>query len=192
MAVSFHSTPRYTKDLNVLVFISKPEHEVLYKCLAEYGAPVSILTPEEFLQDEFVFHFGAPPWRVELLTSIPGVDFEQAYRERVETPLGEYRAFQENGSSRRNEQAGDRRILSILRDCGRTKGSNLRSRELRLASRSELSRAVRIILFRRKVAAGWFVPANPDRAMNPNVVQAIAPHAGTSHPAATGETPHAA
>jgi len=64
----------------------------VYECLEEFGAPVSILTPEEFLQDDFIFHFGAPPWRVDLMTSIPGVDFEQAYSERGEIPLGEYHA----------------------------------------------------------------------------------------------------
>ena len=36
-----------------------------------------------------------------------------------------------------------------------------------------------------EVAAGWFVPASPDRAMNPNVVEAIVPDAGTNHPAPT-------
>jgi len=49
-------------------------------------------TPEEFLQDDFMFHFGAPPWRVDLLTSIAGVDFEKAYQEHIEIPLGEYYA----------------------------------------------------------------------------------------------------
>lgn len=60
--------------------------------MADFGAPVSIITPEELLLDDFVFHFGAPPWRVDVLTSAPGVDFEQAYADRVELPLGDYRA----------------------------------------------------------------------------------------------------
>ena len=40
--------------------------------------------------------------------------------------------------------------------------------------------------FDRSVDAGSLVPASPDRAMNPNLVQAKAPHAGTNHPARTG------
>jgi hypothetical protein len=92
IAVGFHAEPRFTKDLDLLVHVREPEHERLFACLADFGAPVEILTPQEFLQDDFVFHFGIPPWRVDILTSIPGVDFEAAYAERVPLPLGEYSA----------------------------------------------------------------------------------------------------
>ncbi|MEZ0327254.1 MAG: hypothetical protein ACAH95_15255 [Fimbriimonas sp.] len=92
IAVGFHGQPRYTKDLDVLVAIGPSEETKLYECLKEYGAPVHILEPAEFLQDDFIFHFGIPPWRVDVLTSIPGVDFEKAYRDRVALPLGEYSA----------------------------------------------------------------------------------------------------
>ena len=92
IAVGYHSEPRFTKDLDVLVAISAPDHLRLYDCLASYGAPVGIVAPEEFLDDDFVFHFGAPPWRIDILTSIPGVTFEEAYADRVKLPLGSYEA----------------------------------------------------------------------------------------------------
>ncbi len=92
IAVGFHSAPRYTKDLDVLVFVEPPDHEKLYRCLEEYGAPVSILSPGEFLSSDFVFHFGAPPWRIDILTSIPGVNFREAYADRVDIPLGDFKA----------------------------------------------------------------------------------------------------
>jgi len=92
IAVGYHAEPRFTKDLDVLVAVSPENHLQLFACLTEYGAPVSILAPEEFLAEDFVFHFGIPPWRVDILTSIPGVDFEEAYSERVSMPLGEYEA----------------------------------------------------------------------------------------------------
>jgi hypothetical protein len=92
VAVGYHGNPRYTKDLDLLVHVVAPDHERVFRCLAEFGAPVSIIRPEELLQDDFVFHFGAPPWRVDVLTTIPGVDFEAAYRERTKLPLGTYKA----------------------------------------------------------------------------------------------------
>jgi len=92
IAVGYHAQPRFTKDLDVLVSVSSPDHEKLFTCLREFGAPVSLVSPEEFLGEDFVFHFGSPPWRVDIMTSIPGVDFEEAYRERVSLPLGEYDA----------------------------------------------------------------------------------------------------
>ena len=87
-----YSEPRYTKDLDLLVKVEKPDHLKLFDCLKEFGAPVGILSPEEFLQDDFVFHFGMPPWRIDILTSVPGVEFEHAYAERVQLQLGDYPA----------------------------------------------------------------------------------------------------
>ena len=90
--MGYHSEPRYTKDLDVLITVRRPDHLRLYRCLAEFGAPVSILTPEELLREDFVFHFGVPPWRIDVLTSIPGVHFEDAYKDRVTMALGTYQA----------------------------------------------------------------------------------------------------
>ncbi len=92
IAVGYHAEPRFTKDLDVLISVSAPDHEKLYLCLKEYGAPVSVFEPAELLQEDFIFHFGAPPWRVDILTSIPGVEFESAYADRVSLQLGEYSA----------------------------------------------------------------------------------------------------
>jgi hypothetical protein len=92
VAVTFYSVLRYTKVLDLLVCVHTPEHERLYKCLAEFGAPIHLVTPEYFLRPDFVFHFGAPPWRVDILTSIPGVEFEEAYRDRQEMPIGDFTA----------------------------------------------------------------------------------------------------
>jgi len=92
IAVGFHGEPRYTKDLDLLVQVSAPDNKKLYEALREYGAPVSFITADELLLDDFVFHFGSPPWRIDILTTIPGVDFDAAYRERVKLPLGTYNA----------------------------------------------------------------------------------------------------
>lgn len=90
--MAYYAEPRFTKYLDVLVCISAPDHLRLHDCLKAFGAPVGITTPEEFLQEDFIFHFGNPPWRVDILTSAPGVDFEAAYAEREPLPLGEYQA----------------------------------------------------------------------------------------------------
>jgi hypothetical protein len=92
IAVGFHGEPRYTKDLDVLVHVSAPDHLKLFDCLKGFGAPVGVLQPEELLGEDFVFHFGSPPWRVDILTSIPGVAFESAYADRVSMPLAQYSA----------------------------------------------------------------------------------------------------
>jgi hypothetical protein len=92
IAVAFHGIPRYTRDLDLLITVSEPDHLKLFECLKNFGAPVEILSPNELLAEDFIFHFGIPPWRIDILTSIPGVDFEKAYAERVSLPLGGYQA----------------------------------------------------------------------------------------------------
>jgi hypothetical protein len=92
IAVGFHAEPRYTKDLDLLITVRAPDHHRLYECLAQFGAPVSIIDPEELLQEDFIFHFGVPPWRIDILSSAPGVDFDQAYDDRIEIPFGDYQA----------------------------------------------------------------------------------------------------
>lgn len=90
IAVGLHSEPRYTKDLDLLITVHAPDHQRLFACLKEFGAPVALISPEELLEEDFVC--GVPPWRIDILTSVPGVDFERAYEARVELPLGEYAA----------------------------------------------------------------------------------------------------
>ena len=92
IAVGFHAEPRFTKDLDLLITVEAPDEVRLFACLDEFGAPMSIVSPEDFLRPDFVFHFGVPPWRVDILTSIPGVDFREAYAERVVLALGAYQA----------------------------------------------------------------------------------------------------
>jgi hypothetical protein len=92
IAVGFHGEPRYTKDLDVLITVDRAEAEGLYACLKDFGAPVHVLTAEELSKPDFIFHFGVPPWRIDIISSIPGVEFEQAYADRVKMPLGGYAA----------------------------------------------------------------------------------------------------
>jgi len=88
IAVGFYAEPRFTKDLDVLVAVKPGEATRLYQVLKEFGAPVHLVTAEDFSREDFVFYFGAPPWRIDILTSIPGIDFEAAYSRRVFMPLG--------------------------------------------------------------------------------------------------------
>ena len=92
IAVGFHAEPRYTKDLDLLITVRPPDHENLFRCLKEFGAPTHLIDPVELLEPDFIFHFGIPPWRIDILSSIPGIDFDEAYASRVALPLGEYSA----------------------------------------------------------------------------------------------------
>ncbi len=87
-AVSVHCEPRFTKDLDVLIGTQPDNLERAVAALQLFGAPEFIIDQARALApDEFLF-FGVPPARVDLLRSIPGVEFDQAFARRVDVEWG--------------------------------------------------------------------------------------------------------
>jgi predicted nucleotidyltransferase len=84
-AVSFHSRPRFTKDIDLWIAGDPDNLARTHAALARFGAPPSVLRALETLGPEEILYMGKPPVRVDILRSIPGVDFEQAYAGRVAT-----------------------------------------------------------------------------------------------------------
>ena len=81
-AVAFHSEPRYTKDLDILIGTDEENLVRVVRALSVFGAPPGIIEQARSLgQDEFLF-FGTPPARVDILRSIPGASFEDAFHRR--------------------------------------------------------------------------------------------------------------
>ncbi len=82
-AVGHHGVPRATKDLDL--FVSGGDNLArVAAALASFGLPSSIADRARSLGDSEVLWFGKPPLRVDLLRSITGVSFEEAYP-RAET-----------------------------------------------------------------------------------------------------------
>ena len=91
-AVMKYSEPRYTKDLDIWVEASSENAARVYKALAEFGAPLSDLTKDDFATDGF-FQMGQPPVRIDIMMSIEGVHFEDAWPNRLEGDFDGIRAF---------------------------------------------------------------------------------------------------
>ncbi len=82
-AVMRYSEPRYTKDLDIWVEASEENAVRVYAALAEYGAPLGELTEADFASDGF-FQMGQPPVRIDVMMSIEGVNFADAWPNRQE------------------------------------------------------------------------------------------------------------
>lgn len=93
IAFSFHAEPRYTKDLDVWVDPEPGNVERLLRALDDFGFGSVGLKAEDFLAPGRFVQLGYPPGRIDLLTSIPGIDFQEAWAHRVEDKLGNARAF---------------------------------------------------------------------------------------------------
>jgi hypothetical protein len=87
-AVSFHSQPRATKDLDILVDPSPENSVALFEALVKFGASVGRLTPRDFADPENSFRMGTPPAMVDILPRIKGVEFAKAWERRVLRAVG--------------------------------------------------------------------------------------------------------
>jgi hypothetical protein len=82
-AVGYHGYPRATVDLDIWIAVSEATAHKLVQTLKDFGFDAPELVPELFLRERKVIRMGAPPVRLEILTSIDGVDFETCYARRV-------------------------------------------------------------------------------------------------------------
>jgi hypothetical protein len=83
-AVSFHAQPRATKDIDLLIKPDKENAKAVYAALVKFGAPLEHLTLEDFIERDKFFRMGRAPVMVDILSEIPGVDFDRAWANRVE------------------------------------------------------------------------------------------------------------
>jgi predicted nucleotidyltransferase len=87
-AVGIHSEPRGTKDLDLFIKTDPENSLAVFRALAEFGAPIAGMTPEDFNdKPTSVFQMGVPPARIDILQGIEGVDFDQAWPKRVDEVL---------------------------------------------------------------------------------------------------------
>jgi len=81
-AVIRYSEPRFTKGLDLWISPQKRNAKAVYAALSEFGAPLKGLEPDDFSQPGYFYQMGRPPLRVDVMMSIPGVDFEGAWERR--------------------------------------------------------------------------------------------------------------
>lgn len=84
-AVMKYTEPRFTKDLDVWVGSSLDNAAKVYQALAEFGAPLRKdgLLPEDFTAEDMTYQIGIAPVRIDILTHISGVQFNEAWKNRT-------------------------------------------------------------------------------------------------------------
>ena len=83
-AVSIHAQPRATKDLDILVKADADNAQAVFAALAQFGAPLQGLTVADFAEQGPFLRMGREPVGVDILTAIPGVEFDAAWERRLE------------------------------------------------------------------------------------------------------------
>ena len=87
-AVGFHSLPRNTGDLDLWLEPTPENAEKLLKVLEEFGIGSLEIKAEDLMELERVIQIGFPPVRIDMLTSLTGLNFSEAHKKRVQGVLG--------------------------------------------------------------------------------------------------------
>jgi len=87
-AVMLYTTPRYTKDLDLWVRPTPENAARAHRALAAFGAPMADLTVDDLATPGTIFQIGIAPNRVDILTAIEAVTFEEAWARRVSSAYG--------------------------------------------------------------------------------------------------------
>jgi hypothetical protein len=121
-ALAVHGVPRATGDLDVWVEADPENAERVWAALVRFGAPVESMkvTREDLVRPDTVVQIGLPPNRIDILTSLTGVAFPDAWTARVTQSMGTLEVpFIGRETLVRNKRAtGRTRDLADLEDLG--------------------------------------------------------------------------
>ena len=86
-AVAYHGYPRATAGMDVWIDVEPVNAERIVAALKAFGFDLPELSPRLFLTPEKIIRMGTPPMRIEIVTSISGVSFENGYASRIKDEL---------------------------------------------------------------------------------------------------------
>lgn len=92
-ALAVHGVARATGDIDILVRPTRSNAERVCDALREFGAPLGLhgVGPDELSTEGNVYQLGLPPRRIDILTEIDGVSYDEAWKGRVTVDKGELR-----------------------------------------------------------------------------------------------------
>ena len=92
-AYSFYAEPRYTKDIDIFVDISKENLDRVLKAVQSFWGEDCGLKLKDLQKEDVFIQLGYPPVRIDLVTSIRSVNFSEAWENRVIGKYGDIKIF---------------------------------------------------------------------------------------------------
>jgi len=86
-AVGYYGYPRATADMDIWIAVNPDNADKIVAVLKEFGFDSSELSPEMFLKQWQIIRIGVPPVRIEIATTISGVNFSECFAQRVVVEL---------------------------------------------------------------------------------------------------------
>jgi hypothetical protein len=108
-ALAGHGLPRATGDLDIWVRPTSENAQRVWRALLRFGAPLTSSSVKDFETLDNVFRMGLPPNQIDILTSISGLEFDQAWPNRVKYMIEGNQVFLISPADQvRNKRATDR------------------------------------------------------------------------------------
>jgi len=82
-AVTYHGYPRFTKYIDFWVWAESKNAALLVKTLKDFIGSNLGYTEQDFLQKDIIIQLGMPPNRIDLITDLDGITFEEAYSQKI-------------------------------------------------------------------------------------------------------------
>ena len=82
-ALGAHGYPRATGDIDIWVKSDKVNSKKIYKVLERFGAPLDQLNENDFAGEGMIFQIGVAPRRIDIITQIDGVTFDEADEDKI-------------------------------------------------------------------------------------------------------------
>ncbi len=92
-AVAFHGRPRYTGDLDIFVAREQNNADQLMEVIEAFGFGQAGIRRDDFLQVDHVIQLGREPNRIDILTGISGVTFDEAWASREQGSISDVAVF---------------------------------------------------------------------------------------------------
>ena len=116
-----YTEPRYTKDLDIWIRADKENARKVLEALCEFGAPNFGATVDDLALPGNVLQIGVAPLRVDILTSIDGVEFADAWPHRLEVDfdgipvniIGAQELLKNKRATRRDRDEEDAKLLEL-------------------------------------------------------------------------------
>jgi hypothetical protein len=86
-ALAAHGYPRATMDIDLWVMPSPENSEAVLRALRRFGAPLRDLTAADLQHDDTIFQIGVAPRRIDLITGVSGLRFEEAFANAIDVEV---------------------------------------------------------------------------------------------------------
>ena len=122
-ALAFHGRPRYTGDLDIFVACDSDNAVRLMEVIDAFGFGNTGIERGDFSQENYVIQLGQVPNRIDILTGISGVNFEEAWKSRRKGSIEDIEVFvisrelliKNKRAANRDKDRGDVKLLEKTR-----------------------------------------------------------------------------